>query len=262
MPETQRRSYIIQFFEAAGQLGLFGSRALTQAIRRPYELGELSRQILKVGYRSTLLIFISGLAAGTVLSLHTRSSMVRFGAETMIPEVMALAMFREMGPLLTGLLVAGRVGAGIGAELAGMRVTEQIDALESLAVDSFKYLVVTRILACILVMPILTTIMNLGGLLGGYISEAVSSHVSLRLYILRAFTDMEWADYIPPTVKTAVFGFIIGTVSCFLGYTATQGATGVGRASTRSVVFSSLLMILADVILVKFIFFWFPGQAA
>ena len=180
----------------------------------------------------------------------------------MSPKVTALALIRDMGPLLVGLLMAGRVGAGIGAELAGMRVTEQIDALESLAINSFKYLVVTRILACILALPILTTVSNFSGLVGGFIGESLASDMSFHQYFWRAFDGMDWSDYIPPTIKTVMFGLIIGTVSCFLGYTAQQGSAGVGRASTRSVVLSSLLLILADVILVKVIFFLFPQQAA
>jgi len=184
--------------------------------------------------------------------------MVRFGAQAMIPEAISLGLFRDIGPLLTGLLISGRVGAGIGAELAGMRVTEQIDALESLAVDSFKYLVVTRVIACVIALPILTLVLNYSGVIGGLVSEIVAYHVSVHLFISGAFDSMSWSDYIPPTLKTLVFGFIIGTVSSYLGYNSAQGAAGVGRASTYSVVFSSLLLILSEVILVKIILFWFP----
>jgi phospholipid/cholesterol/gamma-HCH transport system permease protein len=184
---------------------------------------------------------------------------VSFGAQSMIPQAVSYGLFKDMGALITALLVAGRVGAGIGAELAGMRVTEQIDALEALAIDSFKYLVVTRVVACVIAMPILTTLLNFSGLIGGMASDLWALHMSWRLFINDAFGTMGWSDYVPPTLKTVVFGFIIGTVSCYLGYTATQGAAGVGRASTRSVVFSSLLVILADVVLVKSIQFWYPG---
>jgi phospholipid/cholesterol/gamma-HCH transport system permease protein len=176
----------------------------------------------------------------------------------MIPEAISLGLFRDVGPLITALLISGRVGAGIGAQLAGMRVTEQIDALESLAVDSFKYLVVTRITACVIALPILSTLLNYSGVLGGLISEKVAYQVSARMFLNAAFSAMGWSDYIPFTATTLVFGFIIGAVSCFLGYTATQGAVGVGRASTRSVMFSSVLVILSEVILVKIILFWFP----
>jgi len=153
------------------------------------------------------------------------------------------------------------VGAGIGAELAGMRVTEQIDALESLGVDSFKYLVVTRVAACAVALPVLTILMDFMGSTGGLFAEMAVSHSSAQLYIHRAFASMVWSDYIPSTLKTTVFGLLIGTISCFLGYTASQGATGVGRASTRSVVVSSLVLIMIDIILVKLTVFWFPAQS-
>ena len=178
----------------------------------------------------------------------------------MIPAVLTIAFFRELGPLVTGLLVSGRVGAGIGAQLAGMRVTEQIDALESLAVDSFKYLVVTRVLACMIALPILTLVMDFAGLTGGMAAELAVSNVSPRLYIYRAFGAMDWSDYLPTTFKTLVFGLIIGTISSYLGYSAKNGAAGVGQASTRSVVLSSLVLILINIVLVKLTLFWFPGR--
>ena len=139
-----------------------------------------------------------------------------------------------------------------------MRVTEQIDALESLAVDSFKYLVVTRVMACVIVQPILTTVMSFTGIVGGYLAETVISGLSFRLYFDRAFSSMEFVDYIPATLKTMVFGFIIGTVSSYLGYNTKGGAEGVGRASTLSVVLTSILLIVTNVVLVKIIIFLFP----
>lgn len=239
---------------------MFGFRAIRDSFRPPFEMSEISRQLFEVGWRSIPLIIASGFAFGIVLSLQTRSSMIAFGAEAMIPQAVSIGLFRDIGPIITSLLISGRVGAGIGAELAEMRVTEQIDAMESLAVDSFKYLVVTRIAACVIALPILTVLLDFSGLAGGIISEEFSTHsMSLTLYLTDAFSPMGWSDYIPPIVKTVVFGFIIGTVSSFLGYTAKQGAAGVGRASTRSVVFSSLLVMLSDVILVKLILFWYPG---
>lgn len=242
-----------------GTLVLFGLRAIRDAFRPPFEVAEVVRQIYEVGWRSLPLIAAAGLAVGAVLSMHTRASLERFGAEALIPAGLALALVKETGPLVTALLISGRVGAGIGAELAAMRVTEQIDALESLAVDSFKYLVVTRIVACVLAVPLLTTIMNFTGILGGFVAETLISGMSFHFYLDTAFSVIDFVDYIPPTLKTAVFGFIIGTVSSYLGYTATGGTAGVGQASTRSVVLSSILVILTNVILVKAIFFVFPG---
>jgi phospholipid/cholesterol/gamma-HCH transport system permease protein len=244
----------------AGDVSLFGLRAVREALRPPYEFREFIRQEYEIGWRSAPLIAVAGFAVGVVMSMHSRSSLERFGAEAMIPTVLALSLAREIGPLVAGLLVSGRVGAGIGAELGGMRVTEQIDALESLAVDSFKYLVVTRVVACVIAQPILTTLMTFTGIIGGYVAETVISGVSFRLYFDRAFSNMDFADYVPSSLKTMVFGFIIGTVSSYLGYNTKGGAEGVGRASTRSVVLTSILLIVTNVILVKIIIFLFPQE--
>ncbi len=244
-----------------GELGLFALRAARRALLPPFELRMIWRQIEEVGWKSLPLVLSSGFAVGLVLTLHTRSTLIRFGAQAMIPTVQSLAFFNEIGPLIAGLLVAGRVGAGIGAELANMRVSEQIDAIEAFSIDSFKLLVIPLIVACIVALPILTVFMDVAGLTGGYLVEHGISHLSLQLYLDRAFSQIDWATFIPPTIKTSVFGFIIGLVSSYFGYTTDEGSSGVGRASTNSVVLSSLLIILADVVLVKSIFFLFPDSA-
>jgi phospholipid/cholesterol/gamma-HCH transport system permease protein len=247
--------------ELVGKLTAFGARVLVDGLRRPFEGAQILNQLAEVGYKSLPLIAPAGFALGTVMTFHTRSTLVRFGAAAMIPTVQALAFFVEIGPLVAGLLLAGRVGSGIGAVLANMRVTEQIDGIESLSIDSFKLLVVPRVVACVVALPLLTLFMNFAGLLGGYLSEVAASGISFELYIRHAFADIEWANFIAPAVKTAVFGFIIGTVSSYFGYTTNEGAAGVGRAATNSVVISSLLIIVADVVLVKCIFFAFPESA-
>ena len=244
-----------------GDVALFGARALYASVVPPYEFKETWRQVFEVGWRSLPLVALSGFAVGVVLSMHTRASLERFGAESMIPAALAIALVRETGPLSAGLLVAGRVGAGIGAELGAMKVTEQIDALEAVAVDSFKYLAVTRILACIIAMPLLTTAMDFAGMLGGYVAEASTSGMSAQLYFHRAFSLIEFSDFVPATLKTVVFGFIIGTVASYLGFTTSRGTEGVGRASTSSVVLASICIILVNVVLVKLIFFVFPVRA-
>lgn len=241
-----------------GEATLFGLRALRDAFLPPYELREITRHIFEIGWRSTPLIATSGLAIGVVLSMHTRASLARFGAEALIPAGLAIALVRETGPLVTALLVSGRVGAGIGAELGAMKVTEQIDALEAVAVDSFKFLAVSRIIACIVAMPLLTAITDFCGIIGGFIAETTISGMSWELYFQRAFSLIEFQDFIPATLKTAVFGMIIGTIACYLGFTASQGTEGVGRASTRAVVLSSILIIVTNVILVRLIFFLYP----
>ncbi len=250
-----------EYFEFVGQVSSFGLRALRDVLRPPLEGQQTMRQIWNIGVASLPLILASGLALGVVMTLHTESTLVQFGAGAEIPTFESEAFFNEIAPLVTALLMAGRVGAGIGAELANMRATEQIDAIETLSIDSFKLLVVTRITACTLMLPVLTTFMNAMAMLGGYLSERVMSQLSWRLYLSRAFDGVFVANLVPPTLKTAVFGFLIGTVSSYYGYTINQGSDGVRRAATNSVVVSSLAVILVDVLLVKLIFFLFPSQA-
>jgi phospholipid/cholesterol/gamma-HCH transport system permease protein len=259
--ETTSSGLFGTLFEEAGLFVRFTLQAVRAAFRRPFEIREIIQQTYMVGWRSLPLIITSGLAIGVVLSMHTRAVMERFGAEALIPSALAIALIGETGPLMTGLLVAGRVGAGIGAELGGMKVTEQIDALESLAVDSVHYLAVTRIIACMIALPILTTVMNFSGLAGGFLAESAISGISLKLYFHHAFETLYFLEYILPTLKTVVFGFIIGTVSSYLGYTATGGSKGIGRASTMSVVLSSMLLIFINVLLVRIIFLLFPAGA-
>src|SRR6187399_1251511 len=241
-------SAILSVLAWVGEVSLFGLRALRDIFVPPYEPAEIARHVYDIGGRSAPLIATSGLAIGVVLSMHTRASLERFGAEALIPAGLAIALIRETGPLVTALLVAGRVGAGIGAELGAMKVTEQIDALEAVAVDSFKFLAVTRILACAVAMPLLTTVTDFCGIVGGFIAETAISGMSWQLYFQRAFSLIEFQDFIPATLKTTIFGLIIGTIASYLGFTATQGTEGVGRASTRSVVISSILIIMTNVV--------------
>jgi len=243
-----------------GGVSAFGARAVREAFRPPFEVGETLRQLHEIGWRSVPLVAAAGLAIGVVLSMHTRDSLERFGAESRIPAGLALALVRETGPLLAALLVAGRVGAGIGAELGAMNVTEQIDALEAGAVDSFKYLAVTRIVACVIALPLLTAIVDFSGMFGGFLAEHAVSGIDFGLYFHRSFELMAFDDFVPATLKTAVFGLVIGTVASYLGFTTREGTAGVGRASTRSVVLASISIILINVILVKFIFTVYPGQ--
>jgi phospholipid/cholesterol/gamma-HCH transport system permease protein len=243
---------------AVGDVSLFALKAAREIFVPPFEPRETLRQIYELGFRSAPLIGVSGLAVGVVLSMHTRASLERFGAESLIPSGLAIALVRETGPLTAALLLSGRIGAGIGAELGAMRVTEQIDALEASAVDAFHYLVVTRVIACIIALPILTTLMNFAGILGGFIAETAVTGMSMRLYFHRAFSMIDFTDYVPATLKTMVFGFIIATISSYLGFTTESGTEGVGRASTRAVVLSSMIIIVSNVILVRLIFFVFP----
>lgn len=257
----KKKNWLTKSLEAIGSGALFALRVFKDAFRAPFEVFYIRLEVEEQGWRSLPLIVASGLALGLVETLHTRTELIKFGASAWIPEIQSLSFFVEIGPLVAALLVAGRVGSGMGAVLAEMRATEQIDAIEALSIDSFKFLVVPRVVACVLVLPLLTTFMDFCGLISGFLSEHFLSQISLQLYISRAFTGVEWSNFVPPTLKTAVFGFIIGTVSCFFGYTTNEGAEGVRKAATNSVVTSSLLVIVADVILVKLILFMFPEHA-
>ena len=252
---------VVSSLAAIGDVAIFAWRALRESFSPPFEFRETVRQIFELGLRSAPLIAVSGMAVGVVLSMHTRASLERFGAESMIPAGLAIALVRETGPLTAGLLLSGRIGAGIGAELGAMKVTEQIDALEATAIDSFRYLVVTRVIACVIALPILTTLMNFAGMIGGFLAETTATGMSLTLYFSRAFSLIDLVDYVPATIKTMVFGFIIATISAYLGFTTDSGTEGVGRASTRAVVLSSVGIIVANVILVRLIFFIFPKAA-
>jgi len=249
---------MVSWLEGVADAARFAGRVLVEAMRPPFETREMLRHLYELGVRSVPLIAAAGFAVGVVLSMHTRSSMARFGAEALIPAGLAIVLIRETGPLVSGLLLSGRIGAGIGAELGAMKVTEQIDALEAVAVDSFRYLVVTRVVACVIALPLLTTLMNFTGMLGGYVAEALITGMPIGTYFRQAFQPIEFSDLIPATLKTAVFGFIIATVASYLGVHTTQGTEGVGRASTRSVVTSSILLIATNVLLVRIIFFIFP----
>ena len=241
-----------------GRSAQFAGRVIARAARPPYEPRETVRQLFELGCRSVPLIAVSGFAVGVVLSMHTRASLARFGAEALIPAGLALALVRETGPLTAGLLLSGRIGAGIGAELGAMKVTEQVDALEASAVDSFSYLVVTRVIACVIAFPILTSLMDFTGIVGGYAAETTITGMPFRTYFRMALSSIQFSDLIPATLKTAVFGFIIATVASYLGLNTTRGTEGVGQASTRSVVYSSILLIVANVVLVRLIFFFYP----
>jgi phospholipid/cholesterol/gamma-HCH transport system permease protein len=249
---------VLRWLEVVGDGARFAGRIVLAAVRPPYEFRETSRQLFELGCRSVPLIAASGFAIGIVLSMHTRASLARFGAEALIPAGLAIALVRETGPLTAGLLLSGRIGAGIGAELGAMKVTEQIDALEALAVDSFRYLVVTRVLACMIALPILTSVMNATGMMGGFAAETVITGMPLGTYLRQAFSSIQFSDLVPATLKTIVFGFIIGAVASYLGVNTTRGTEGVGQAATRSVVLASILLIVANVVLVRLIFFLYP----
>jgi len=246
------------FLEWFGDLGIFAWRVAQSAVRRPFEGRELIRQLDEIGSKSLPLVALAGAAIGAVLSLESRSSLVRFGAKSMLPAALVYSIIHETGPIVTGLVVSGRVGAGIGAELGSMKVTEQIDAIEASGVNPYKFLAFTRIVACILMLPLLTLAADFCGVLFGWIAETLVEPVSFQRFINQGFIASKFSDFLAPTFRTAVFGLIIGTIGCFQGMRTQGGTAGVGLSATSSVVLSSLFVILADVLLVKFILVFFP----
>jgi phospholipid/cholesterol/gamma-HCH transport system permease protein len=241
----------IQFFEWFGELGIFVGRVAKSLWQRPLEWQEFLRQFYAVGPKSAFLVALAGAATGVVLSLETRDSLTRFGGKALLPAVIVFSMIRETGPIITALVVSGRVGAGIGAELGSMKVTEQIDAIEASAVNPYKFLAATRILACAAMLPLLTLFADFCGIMMGWVATTLAEPVSLRLFIHNGIKNATLHDFLPPTAKTIVFGLIIGTIACFQGMRTRGGTEGVGRAATSSVVLASLFIILADVILVR-----------
>jgi phospholipid/cholesterol/gamma-HCH transport system permease protein len=250
---------VLAAIEWFGALGVFCARIARAVFVRPFEGRELLRQMDIIGSQSLPLVALAGAATGVVLSLQTRDSLTRFGGKSLLPAVVVFSLLKETGPIITGLVMSGRVGAGIGAELGSMKVTEQIDAMEASAVNPHKFLAATRILACILTLPLLTVAADFCGILMGWVASTLAEPISLRLFIHNGFKSVDFSDFIPPTLKTAVFGLIIGVVASFQGMRTHGGTEGVGRAATSSVVLSSLFLILADVVLVRLILVWFTA---
>ena len=246
------------FFEWFGEIGFFCGRVFRAAVTPPYEIRELIRQLDEIGSKSAFLVLLAGAAIGVVLSLETRNSLIRFGAKSSLPAIIMISIVTESGPIITGLVVSGRVGAGIGAALGSMRVTDQIDAMEVSGVNPYRYLASTRILACALMLPLLTLAADFSGVVMGWVANTIAEPMSFRLFLETGLKHMTFNDFLPPTFKTVVFGLIIGVISCFQGMRVRGGTEGVGRAATSSVVLSSLFIILADVVLVRFIIVFFP----
>jgi phospholipid/cholesterol/gamma-HCH transport system permease protein len=254
------RQWLSSGFEWFGALGIFCFRLLKAAVAPPYEWREVIRQCDAIGALSLPLVAMAGAATGVVLSLETRDSLVRFGAKSFLPAIIVFSMFKESGPVITGLVLSGRVGAGIGAELGSMKITEQIDAMEASAVDPLKYLAATRVLACALMLPLLTVTANFCGIATGWLADTLAEPISLQSFLNAGFKNVAFSDYFPPILKTCVFGIIIGVIACFQGMNAKGGTAGVGRSATSSVVLSSLFVILADVVMVRLIITLFSSS--
>lgn len=263
MPQPRQRAAGIAGAALTGILAWFGDlaafcvRTVRVMFTRPFEGAEFLRQFDSIGSKSFPLVALAGAATGVVLSMQTRDSLARFGAKSMLPAVIIYSLVKETGPTITALIVSGRVGAGIGAELGSMKVTEQIDAMEASAVDPHKFLVATRILACMLALPLLTLAADFFGIMMGWVATTLAEPVSLKFFLRRGLAGASFNDLFPPTLKTIVFGFIIGAVGCFQGMRTRGGTEGVGRSATSAVFLSSLFIILADILLVRLIVVFF-----
>ncbi len=242
---------LTEWLERVGALGSFAGEFFRRFWRRPFEGRELFNQMDEAGTKSLVLVLVTGLSIGVVLSMQSRGSLARFGAEAVLPNMLALSVFKEIGPVITSLVLAGGLGAGIAAEFGSMRVSEQIDALEVAALKPFHYLVITRVLACIIMFPIMTICADIIALIGGYVESVLASNMDYRLFVDNAFSSLRLSDVIVDTGKTSIFGFIVGIVSCYLGYTVRGGTREVGQAAMQAVVLSSLLILMADVIVVR-----------
>lgn len=235
-----------KYFREIGEVALFAARFFREVRKPPFELKELARQCYLVGYQSIVLVGATGFIMGLVLTLQTRPTMVEFGAAGMIPSMVGIAIIREIGPVITALICAGKIGSSMGAELGSMKVTEQIAAMEVSGTNPFNYLVVTRILATTLMLPLLVILADTVGLLGSFLIEQLKGDVSFSLYFTKVFDHLKFGDLIPSTVKSFFFGFAIGLIGCFKGYHSKKGTAGVGRAANAAVVVTSMLLFIID----------------
>ena len=238
------------FFEEAGELSRFAGRFLRELFSSPFEFRELLKQCYNMGNRSLLLVGVTGFILGLVFTLQSRPTLIEFGAVAWMPSMISISIVREIGPVIIALICAGRIGSGIGAELGSMRVTEQIDAMEVSGTNPFKFLVVTRILAAILMLPVLVIFGDFIALVGSAIIENLKGGVSFQLYFNQVFNALEFSDLFPATIKTFFFGFAIGLVGCYKGYNSKKGTAGVGKASNAAVVYTSMLLFVIDFIAV------------
>ena len=240
------KSFLIEI----GELSYFVGKYFKEAFSRPFEIKELLRQCYYMGNRSLLLVGVTGFILGLVFTLQSRPTLMEFGAVSWMPSMVSISIVREIGPVIIALICAGRISSGIGAELGSMKVTEQIDAMEVSGTNPFKYLVVTRITAATLMLPLLIIFGDTIALIGSALIEYLKGDVSFLLYFNKVSSALKFSDIIPATSKSFFFGFAIGLVGCFKGYNCKKGTMGVGEASNSAVVYSSMLLFIIDFIAV------------
>ena len=242
---------IDQFFFDLHNAFLFVGRFFKEVFRPPYEFKEIIRQCYEVGYKSLPLITLTGFVTGLVFTKQSRPSLAEFGATSWLPSLVAIAIIRALAPLVTALIAAGKVGSNIGAELGSMKVTEQIDAMEVSAVNPFKFLVVSRVLATTLMIPMLMCYTGAVAMLGAYLNVHQNEMTSFISFFQQAFDKISFLDIFSSLIKGIVYGFTIGIVGCYQGYNATQGTEGVGKAANASVVISMFLIFVEEILIVQ-----------
>lgn len=242
------------FLGSIGRITLFLFQALSQGFRPPYYSRQILRQFFEIGYLSLPVVGLTAFFTGMVLALQSYTGFSRFNAENAIASVVVLSITRELGPVLGGLMVAGRIGASIAAEIGTMRVTEQIDALISLSTSPQKYLIAPRLLAGFVMLPLLVIVADTIGVLGGYVVSVYRLDFNSATYIKQTFDFMHMEDVTSGLIKAAVFGFIITLMGCYHGFNSKGGAEGVGKATTQAVVSSSILILIANYFLTSLLF--------
>jgi phospholipid/cholesterol/gamma-HCH transport system permease protein len=244
-------AYIKNIFEETGNISLFAFKFFKELFKPVFQFREFTRQCFAVGFNTLPLITITGFIMGLVLTIQSRPTLLKFGAESWLPSMVSLSLIREIAPVITALICAGKIGSGIGAELGSMKVTEQIDAMEVAAINPFKYLVVTRILATTLMIPILVIYADFVGIFGGYIGYNIHGNISLYRYFSDMIEHVEFLDLIPAFIKTFFFCFFIGLIGCYKGFNASNGTASVGIASNEAVVMASLSVFVLDMLAVQ-----------
>lgn len=240
-----------QFLHEAGETARFTGRFFIEAFRPRYEVGEFLRQCFVIGYKSLPLIGLTGFIMGLVLTMQLRPSLIEYGVESQLPAMVGIAIVREIGPVITALIFAGKIGSSIGAELGSMKVTEQIDAMEVSGTNPFKYLVVTRVLASTLMLPVLVMLGDAISLYGSYLGVNIRSTTSFRLFYMQVFDNLAFGDVMPAFTKSFFFGFAVGIVGCFKGYYSSKGTEGVGHSANSAVVVASIMVFVIDLLAVQ-----------
>jgi phospholipid/cholesterol/gamma-HCH transport system permease protein len=239
------------FLTDVADIFLFIKRVTIEMFSRHFEFNEFLRQCFQIGYKTLPLISITGIIIGLVLTIQSRPALVDFGAVSMLPGMVAVSLIREMGPVITALICAGKIGSGMGAELGSMKVTEQIDAMEVSSTNPIRFLVVTRVLAATLMIPLLVLYADALGILGSWAGANIKGNVTFVLFFSQAFSSIWFIDLLPAVIKTFFFGAAIGLIGCYKGYTAGRGTESVGIAANSAVVMGSLLVIILDLIAVQ-----------